>query len=83
MGALTLLRKYQLISNLGNYERDENKKLKVIVTSMDTSFDEKGIYKWTFHDCYILSVSQMTFDYDSPNTAKLNVTFNYSYFDEE
>lgn len=83
MSVMSLLRKYQLIKDtLGNYERDENKKLTLSVISMDSTFEVSGVYKWTFYNCYITSVSQLTYDYNSSNTGNVNVTFIYSYFDE-
>lgn len=83
MNGYNLIRKYQLLNYYGEYEKDTKKKLKISVISFDSNFSDSGVYKWTFNDCYITSMSPLTYDYSSANVGTTNVSFIYSYFTEE
>ena len=83
--ALSTLRKLQLIDNNGKYERDPNKKIEsmtvVAYKPGDVGF-LNPIYMWKFLDIYIISVTQLSYTYDSSNFLTCNVTLIWDTYTE-
>lgn len=73
-------------SNVGNFVKETNKQL-IIKLEAESSMDITGAlnpgYTWTFYNCYITDISSITYDYSSGNTASINVTFIYSYYEND
>ena len=82
------LRKLQSLDIYGNITKDKNKLVDITVTTLKpqatayTENDYYSTYQWKFYDCYITSVSALTFDYSSTSTGSTSVTFIWKYSEE-
>lgn len=80
------LRQLQSIDNFGNITFNKNKRVNVTIKPLRPATNGTyyyGTYKWKFYDCYIYSVSALTFAYSSATTGDTSVNFIWSYYEEE
>lgn len=81
---LETLRNYQCIDENGDFYRDENKKIDITIDALSPSDDMysqgeyKSVYRWKFNDCYVTNIVPLSYSYESPATASVNVTFVWS-----
>lgn len=83
------LRELQSIDEFGNIIQNENKKVKITLkalkplsTSSIGTNNYFTVYQWEFFDCYITSVSAITYSYDSNTTATASVNFIWKHCTE-
>ena len=83
---LYLLRKYQCTDNLGNFTKTGKCIDVVTVTAYSSQLTSNGnytpVYQWKLKDCYIVSISEISYGYDSSNTTNVTVTMVYGDFIE-
>ena len=79
-----LLRSLQLINHNGFYEKDPNKKItKMHVVSYQ--MEPQGlvpVYEWNFYNLYLITVSKLTYTYDSSSNLTTNISFIWEKYDE-
>ena len=79
------LRQLQSIDNFGNIIFDKNKLVDITVRPLRPATNGTyyyGTYQWKFHDCYIYSLSALTFEYASATTGNTSANFIWSYCEE-
>ena len=85
---LDTLRAYQCISNNGDYNRSKDRCMEITVDAlapvneMFSDGEFKSVYRWTFHDCYVIAVSPLSFNYESASPATVNVTVLWGTYSE-
>lgn len=83
------LRELQSIDEFGNIIQNENKKVKITLKALKplntpsmSANNYFTVYQWEFFDCYITSVSAITYNYDSNTTATASVNFIWKHCTE-
>ena len=83
---LYLLRKYQCTDNLGNFTKTDKCIQEVTVTAYSSQLNSNGnytpVYQWKLKNCYIVSISEISYGYDSSNTTNVTVNMVYGDFTE-
>ncbi len=83
---LNKLRELQIIDNKGEYFRDSGKSLTIMVKALSPDPDNHGEYResymWKFYDCYLISISPLSYSYSSANQATVPITFIWGSYDE-
>lgn len=85
---LDTLRAYQCISNNGDFNRNKDRMMEITVDAlapineMFSDGEYRSVYRWTFYDCYVISVTPLSYNYESATPATLNVTFLWGTYTE-
>lgn len=83
---LYLLRDYQCTDNLGNFTTTDKCIQEVTVTTYSSQLNSQGnytpVYQWKLYNCYIVSISEISYGYDASNTTNVTVTMVFGDFTE-
>ena len=82
------LRNLQCVYDNGYFEEDTSKRFNLKIeafkpsNAIGSSYNYSPIYEWDFYDCYITTVSPLSYSFDSPSTLTTTVGFIYKDFKE-
>lgn len=80
------IRGSQSLKEIGDYFKGNTPLFELTIEAYASSADELAYdvaHTWKFYDCRFTSIAPVSFTYDNAAVLSSNVTFIYSYFEEE